>query len=101
MLGLFSNRITSQELNPWLWRLAVARSGCLYGPTGSYKTTQVKRLAHYIAKKTGKATYLLSLDGGGWDSCTPEVRAGMILPYRRETANLPLVILRKISQGYW
>ena len=79
----------------------MARSGCLYGPTGTFKTTQVKRLARYVAKKTGKSTLLLSLDGGGWDSCKPEVSAGMILPYRCETANLPLVLLRKISQGYW
>lgn len=79
----------------------MARSGCIYGPTGTYKTTQVKRLAHYLAKKTGKATLLLSTDGGGWEPCQPEVEVGMIKPYRCETANLPLVLLRKISQGYW
>lgn len=79
----------------------MARSGIIYGGTGSQKTTQVKRFAHYIARKTGKATLLLSLDGGGWAPCEPEVQAGMIEPYRCETSVLPLVILRKISQGYW
>lgn len=79
----------------------MARSGVIYGGTGTRKTTQVKRLAHYIAKKTGKATLLLSTDGGGWSPCQPEIDAGMILAYRCETANLPLVLLRKISQGYW
>lgn len=79
----------------------MARSGCIYGPTGTRKTSQVKELAHYIAEKTGKATLLLSTDGGGWEPCDPEVRAGMIRPYRCEVANLPLVLLRKISQGYW
>lgn len=79
----------------------MARSGVIYGSTGSRKTTQVKRFAHYIAKLTGKSTLLLSLDGGGWAPCEPEVRAGMIDAYRCETATLPLVILRKISQGYW
>lgn len=79
----------------------MARSGCIYGPTGSFKTAQVKWLAHYIARVTGKATLLLSLDGGGWDACQPEVDAGMIIPYRCETANMPLPLLRKISQGYW
>ena len=79
----------------------MARSGVLYGPTGSFKTTQVKHFAHYIADTTGKSTLLLSCDGGGWFSCEPEVEAGMIRPYRVETATLPLVILRKISQGYW
>ena len=79
----------------------MARSGCIYSPTGGRKTSQVKDFAHYIARLTGKATLLLSTDGGGWDPCKPEVAAGMILPYRCEVANIPLPILRKISQGYW
>jgi hypothetical protein len=79
----------------------MARSGCIYSPTGGRKTSQVKDFAHYIARKTGKATLLLSLDGGGWDPCIPEVNADMIRPYRCEVTSLPLVLLRKISQGYW
>src|SRR6266852_1457333 len=79
----------------------MARSGTLYGGTGSYKTAQVKFFSRYIAKRTGKATLLLSTDGGGWAPCEKEVVAGMIRPYRCEAAVLPLVLLRKISQGYW
>jgi hypothetical protein len=79
----------------------VARSGCIYSDTGGRKTSQVKSFAHYIAETTGKATLLLSGDGGGWEPCDPEVRAGMILPYRVETSTLPLIILRRISQGFW
>lgn len=79
----------------------MARSGILYGPTGSFKTTQIKYFAHYIAEVTGKATALLSLDGGGWGACQPEIDAGMIIPYRAETNVLPLPILRRLSQGYW
>jgi hypothetical protein len=79
----------------------MARSGCAYGGTGSYKSSQMKWFSHYIAKRTGKATLLLSLDGGGWEPCKREVEAGMIRPYRCEAAVLPLVLLRKISQGYW
>lgn len=79
----------------------MARSGCIYSPTGTRKTSQVKWFAHYIAELTGKATLLLSTDGGGWSPCDPEVRAGMILPYRVETATIPLSILRNISRGYW
>jgi hypothetical protein len=79
----------------------VARSGCIYGPTGSFKTTQVKWFARYIADVTSKATLLLSVDGGGWGSCQPEIDAGMIIPYRAESNVLPLPILRKISQGFW
>jgi len=79
----------------------MARSGVIYGPTGSRKTTAVKHFSHYIAETTGKATLLFSADGGGWAPCDPEVEVGMIRPYRCESATLPLVIMRKISQGYW
>lgn len=80
----------------------MARSICIYGPTGSRKTTQVKWFAHYIAEVTGKSTLLLSLSDGGWEPmCTPEVKAGMILPYKGDAAVTPLLALRKMSQGYW
>jgi hypothetical protein len=79
----------------------MARSGCIYGPTGSWKTSQVKWFARYIAEVTGKATLLLSVDGGGWGACTNEIEAGMIRAYRAESNVLPLPILRRISQGYW
>lgn len=79
----------------------MAKTGCIYGSSGSWKTTAVKHFSHYIAETTGKATLLLSTDGGGWGPCDPEVNAGMIRAYRCDTANIPLPILRKISQGYW
>lgn len=79
----------------------MARSGCIYGPSGSWKTTAGKHFAHYIAETTGKATYLFSSDGGGWEACQPEIDAGMVLPYRCEANVLPMVLARKISQGFW
>jgi hypothetical protein len=80
----------------------LANSLCVYGPTGSRKTTQGKYFARYIAKTTGKATLLLSLSGGGWSPmCDPEVSAGMIIPYKADATITPLLLLRKISQGYW
>lgn len=79
----------------------MARSGCIYGPSGSRKTTAVKHFAHYIAKLTGKATLLLSTDGGGWAPCDPEVKVGMIRPYRCDVSIQLLSILRKVSQGMW
>lgn len=79
----------------------MARSICLYGATGSFKTTQVKFFAHYIARKTGKATLLMSADGGGWSACQNEVDAGMIRPYLVDSATAPLLVFRKLSQGYW
>jgi hypothetical protein len=79
----------------------MARSGCIYGSTGSRKSTQAKWLAHRVAAVTGKATYLLSMDGGGWGPCQPEIDAGMIQPFFCDPALVPLPTLRKISQGYW
>lgn len=79
----------------------MARSGVIYGDTGTFKTTAIAHLARYIAEKTGKATLLFSADGGGWGPCQEEVEAGMIRPYRCDTAVIPLPILRKVSQGYW
>jgi hypothetical protein len=79
----------------------MARSGVIYGPSGSWKSTQVKWLAHYIARKTGKATLLLSTDGGGWEPCRPEVDAGMIVAYKCDSSTVPLPVLQLISKGYW
>lgn len=79
----------------------MARSGCIYGSSGSFKTQQIAYFARYIAQKTGKRTLLLSLDGGGWAPCQPEIDAGMIEAYRCEASVLPLSILRKIAKGNW
>lgn len=79
----------------------MARSGVIYGDTDTFKTTAIAHLARYIAEKTGKCTLLFSCDGGGWEPCQEEVDAGMIRPYRCDTATIPLPILRKVSQGYW
>jgi hypothetical protein len=79
----------------------MARSGILYGGTGTRKTTQIKWFSHYIADTTGKATLLLSMDGGGWGPCQPEIDAGMIEPLFCDSTIVPLAMLRKVSQGYW
>jgi hypothetical protein len=79
----------------------MARSGVIYGSTGTYKTTAIAHFARYIADTTGKRTLLFSADGGGWEPCAEEVAADMIRPYRCDTSTIPLPIVRKISQGYW
>lgn len=78
----------------------MARTGIIYGPTGSFKSTACKHFSHYIYETTGKPTLLLSMDGGGWGPMEPEIQASLIRPYRI-TAQVPLPVLRKISQGYW
>jgi hypothetical protein len=78
----------------------MARSGVIYSGSGNFKTTAVKHFAHYIYEVSRKKTLLLSMDGGGWDPCLPEVLDGLISPYRCNI-EIPLPVLRKISQGYW
>lgn len=79
----------------------MARSGCIYGSTGTFKTTAIAHFSHYIAEKTGKATLLFSADGGGWGPCEAEVEAGMIRPYRCDASTIPLPIVRSVSKGLW
>lgn len=78
----------------------MARSGILYGDSGSRKSTAAKHFARYIYEKTGKCSLLLSMDGGGWGPMQPEINAGVISAYRCGV-EVPLPTLRKISQGYW
>lgn len=79
----------------------MARSGVIYGATGTFKTTAIAHFARWIAEQTGKQTLLFSTDGGGWEPCQEEVLAGMIRPFKCDTNVIPLPMIRKVSQGYW
>jgi hypothetical protein len=79
----------------------MARSGILYGASGTFKTTAVAHFARWIARTTGKSTLLFSSDGGGWGPCEEEIKVGMILPYKCDPNVIPLPVIRKVSQGYW
>lgn len=79
----------------------MARTGLIYGESGTFKTTQIKWFARYIYKKTGKPIRLISADLGGYAPCEPEVRAGLIIPWRVSTIDNFLPVLRKLSKGYW
>ena len=78
----------------------MARTGCIYGDSGVLKSTQAKWFSHYIYELTGKKCLLVSMDGGGWAPMQPEIDAGIIKAYRC-TTEIPLPVLRKISQGYF
>lgn len=78
----------------------MARSGVIYSASGGFKTTAVKHFARYIYDVTGKSTLLVSMDGGGWDPCVPEVGAGIIKPYRA-SLEIPLPVLRMVSKGFF
>ena len=78
----------------------MARSGIVFGDSGTLKSTACKHFSHYIYERTGKSSLLLSMDGGGWGPMQPEIDAGVINAYRCGI-EVPLPTLRKISQGYW
>lgn len=78
----------------------MARSGIIFGDSGTGKSTAAKHFSHYIYERTHKLTLLLSLDGGGWGPMQPEIDAGLINAYRCNI-EVPLPTLRKISQGFW
>lgn len=78
----------------------MARSGIIYGDSGTLKSTAAKHFSHYIYEKTGRLTLLVSMDGGGWAPMQPEIDAGIIRPYRC-TTEIPLPVLRYISKGYF
>ena len=78
----------------------MARSGIIYGDSGTFKSTMCKQFSHYIYEKTQRGCLLLSMDGGGWGPMQPEIDAGIINAYRCGV-EVPLPTLRKISQGYW
>lgn len=78
----------------------MARSGIAYGVSGTFKSTAAAHFAKYIYEVTGRATLLFSMDGGGWGPMEPLIKAGVINAYRGNT-QVPLPVLRKISQGYW
>lgn len=78
----------------------MARTGIVYGDSGTRKSTAGKFFSHYIYEVTGKKTLLISQDGGGWAPMEPEIKAGIIRAYR-VNQEVPLPVLRKISQGYF
>ena len=79
------------------------KADCVYGRSGSTKTTQVGHMAEYVWEKYGKRTRLVSADPGGWQSIDHLIEAGIIEP--PFTLNLgtsyPLETLMRLAQGWW
>lgn len=90
-------RFQSQKGN----RYNVARTGLIYGESGTFKTTQIGCLARYVYRKTGKPIRLISADLGGWGPIQQEIDAGLIIPWRVSTIDNMLPVIRKLSKGYW
>jgi hypothetical protein len=86
-----------------LWSSDSPKADCLYGESGTGKTTQIGRLARFVYKKTGKLTRLVCADPGGWKAIDPYVRLGIIKPISLLDEHIitPLECLKKLTEGYW
>lgn len=77
----------------------------IYGPSGTFKTTQIGFLAWRIWKKYRKKTRLISADGSGWSPIQKFIDAGIIDAFSISKLDVlkhsPLGLLRKLSRGDW
>jgi hypothetical protein len=77
------------------------KADLIYGASDTHKTTQIGKLAKYIARKLGKRTRLISADGGGWDPIQPLVDAGAIIPWQIRLWDKKVETIDKACQGWW
>ena len=84
------------------------RSAVIFGPSGSYKTSNLGFVAKWMyemtAKRTGtgKKSRLITFDGGGMDPLVPYIDAGLIdaYVYTGDGASASPT-LNKLSAGWW
>lgn len=65
------------------------RTICLFGDSGSGKTTQAGELAKYVRKSTGKNAILYTSDLGGYRSIAPLVKLGVVTPVEFDVTSKP------------
>ena len=80
----------------------MANTVVAFGDSGLWKTTNAGFAAKYTYEATGgKVTRYISADGGGYRPIQPLVDAGIVEPFRIVEVKNPLVVMRKLSIGYW
>lgn len=72
---------------------------CLFGDSGSGKTTQGGEYAKYVRKTRGKNTTLYTSDRGGFDSISPLVRLGVVNPIELGPADDPWIWIDDAVNG--
>lgn len=73
----------------------------VYADSGAGKTSLIESLATYLYKKEGKRTRLVTGDGGGWDTISHLVEAGIVIPWQVDLHEHPFETLMLASEGYW
>lgn len=78
------------------------KADLLYGAGKTTKTSNIGKMARYVFEKYGKLTRLLTVDGGGYDTCMAEVEAGLIIPWcPLARPRFTISTLDLACQGYW
>src|SRR6516225_7344705 len=78
------------------------KADCLYGKSGSTKTSNVGHLAEYIWEKYHQKTRLVSADPGGWEAIEHLTHAGIIEPVHLNLSTpFPLEAITRYAQGWW
>ena len=77
------------------------KADLVYGATGTYKTSNIGRVAHALHKAAGKVTHLVSADGGGWEPLQPLVDAGIMRVWPVRLWPNCIEAVDKACQGYW
>lgn len=75
------------------------RTFCLYGESGSGKSTQIGELAKYVYKKTKKKTILNTSDRGGFDSLGALVRKGIVVANELGETDDPWIYIDDAASG--
>lgn len=76
----------------------------VYGASDAGKSTQMRYVAEYIHRTTGKKTRLIALDRGSlWSPCQDLVDKGIVIPLEFPTSYEfnPMAIMRKLRRGEW
>ena len=77
------------------------RSLLIYGPSGSFKTTNAGFFAKYIYEQYGLKTLMITADGGGWQPIQPLLDLGVIEVYNLINHSSPTTAMARLVQGYW
>jgi hypothetical protein len=78
-----------------------AKTICIYGATGTRKTTNIGRFARYIHETTGKRTRLVTAEAGNLEPVSGEIDDGILEVTALSEHAALLSIIRAISKGRW
>lgn len=83
------------------------RTILISGASGSYKTSNIGLAAKYLYRKTGKPTYLITTDMGGYEPIRDAVAAGYVVPISVLACPLTsypdglLLLMSRLTAGWW